>query len=97
MLVPVFNEEEVVEYFISTVNKILSDCSFTYEFIFINDGSTDKIHEILKEKISLEPRIKIINLSINFGKEQALSAGLDHASGSAVIPLDCYNKPDTHR
>ncbi|WP_289283134.1 MULTISPECIES: glycosyltransferase family 2 protein [unclassified Methylophaga] len=89
LLLPVFNEEDVLEPFISKVSAILTDRDITFELIFINDGSTDNTLQILKEQLELNKSIKIINLSRNFGKEQALSAGLDFASGQAAIPIDC--------
>ena len=89
LIVPVYNEEEVVEIFVSTVNKCLSTKNIEYEFIFINDGSTDKTFEILKELSQKDHQIKILNLSRNFGKEQALTAGLDNVNGQAAIPIDC--------
>jgi glycosyltransferase involved in cell wall biosynthesis len=89
LIVPVFNEEEVVTLFITTVEKVLSQRQISYELLFINDGSKDNTHEVLVELSKNNNRIKIINLSRNFGKEQALSAGLDFASGRAAIPIDC--------
>jgi glycosyltransferase involved in cell wall biosynthesis len=89
LIIPVFNEEEVVEIFVSTVESILVKRNISFEFIFVNDGSLDKTYEVLKDLAIGNNRIKIINLSRNFGKEIALSAGLDFASGLAGIPIDC--------
>lgn len=89
LIVPVFDEEEVIRAFISAVEKTLGNKGISYEYIFVNDGSTDKTFEILKANAEKNSKIKIINLSRNFGKELALTAGLDHATGQAAIPIDC--------
>jgi glycosyltransferase involved in cell wall biosynthesis len=89
LIIPVFNEEEVVKIFISTVEDILIARSISFEFIFVNDGSTDNTYEVLKNLSIQNSKIKIINLSRNYGKEQALSAGLDFATGLAGVPIDC--------
>jgi glycosyltransferase involved in cell wall biosynthesis len=89
LIIPVFNEEEVVKIFISTVEDILITRSISFEFIFVNDGSKDNTYEVLKNLSIQNSKIKIINLSRNYGKEQALSAGLDFATGLAGVPIDC--------
>lgn len=89
LFVPVYNEEEVIKIFISTGNRLLVPENILYEYIFLNDGSTDNTLEILKGLSKMNKRIKIITLSRNFGKEQALTAVIDHATGNAAIPIDC--------
>jgi glycosyltransferase involved in cell wall biosynthesis len=89
LIIPVFNEEEVVKIFISTVEDILIARNISFEFIFVNDGSKDNTYEVLKNLSIQNSKIKIINLSRNYGKEQALSAGLDFATGLAGVPIDC--------
>jgi len=59
-----------------------------YEIIFINDGSIDNTLNVLLKAKSKNPQIRILNLSMNFGKEAALTAGLEHAIGEVVIPID---------
>lgn len=88
-IVPVYNEKDVVDIFIRTVEQTISNLELKYEFIFINDGSTDNTYEILREIAITNPNVKVINLSRNFGKESALTAGLDFSVGSACIPIDC--------
>lgn len=88
IIVPVYNEEEVVELFLSEIIKILNIVNKTYEIIFINDGSKDNTLERLINLKKIYTKIRIINLSRNFGKESALTAGLDAARGSAIIPID---------
>ncbi len=88
VVVPMFNEEETLAVFFATIVPILEELTLRFEIVCINDGSSDQTLSILSSFRSKDERIKIIDLSRNFGKEHALSAGLDHATGEAVIPLD---------
>lgn len=67
---------------------IMQNVQRPYEIIFINDGSTDNTLNVLLKAKSKNPQIRILNLSRNFGKEAALTAGLEHAMGEVVIPID---------
>lgn len=83
------NEEEAIPCFLKTISPILdAEPSYQFELIFINDGSKDKTLEILLAARAEDPRIKIIDLARNFGKELAMAAGFQAASGDAVIPMD---------
>lgn len=88
LIAPVFNEEAALGSFFERVLPILEQTTPDYEIICVNDGSSDQSLAKLTLAHLAHPRIKVINLSRNFGKEAALTAGLDHASGDAVIPLD---------
>ena len=88
LIVPMYNEGEVVKLFFDRITPIVSSITKSYEIICVNDGSLDFTSELLIEARTTNPRIKIINLSRNFGKEAALTAGIDHAVGQAVIPID---------
>ena len=88
IVVPCFNEENVIELFIKRISEVLNKIDADYELLFINDGSTDNTIQQLIGLAQGMTFIKIINLSRNFGKEAALSAGLDHACGDIVIPMD---------
>jgi polyisoprenyl-phosphate glycosyltransferase len=89
LVVPVFNEQEAIESFINKVHQVFSNQeSITLELIFINDGSQDATLERLLEHQKLDPCIKIIDLSRNFGKESALTAGLEAATGDVIVPID---------
>lgn len=88
IVVPVFNEEETVSLFLERVNPIIDALSIRYEFVFVDDGSTDNTVRILTKIRERVPSIRILCLSRNFGKEAALTAGLEAANGSAVIPMD---------
>ena len=89
LVVPVFNESETLDLFIDRVAEVFArQPSITIELIFINDGSTDATLEILLARQVADARIKIVDLSRNFGKEAALTAGLQVAIGGVVIPID---------
>jgi len=85
---PCFNEEEVIDIFLEKISLVLQKIDLPYEIIFVNDGSTDKTLEKLLSVQKEYKEIKIINLSRNFGKESALTAGLDKANGEVIIPID---------
>ncbi|MES2204916.1 MAG: glycosyltransferase family 2 protein [Pseudomonadota bacterium] len=90
LIVPFFNEQLNVNYFLGKVKEVLFSLKerYVFEIITINDGSRDNtLDELLKYK-SIHPEIKIIDFSRNFGKEAAITAGIDFAEGDAVIPID---------
>jgi len=90
IIIPVYNEEKslslLYERLVKAVGKLAS--GYDFEFLFINDASEDKSGEVLDRLGRVEPRLKYLEFSRNFGKEIALSAGLHHAQGEAVISLD---------
>jgi glycosyltransferase involved in cell wall biosynthesis len=88
LVVPVFNEEESIDLFLDTVIPLLDQASLRFELVFINDGSRDDTFARLFERSRRDRRIRIVNLSRNFGKEAALTAGIDHAKGDILIPMD---------
>ncbi|MDS4068011.1 MAG: glycosyltransferase family 2 protein [Candidatus Competibacter sp.] len=88
-VVPVFNEAATIASFLAGMEQVLSQLSdYEFEFIFVNDGSTDDtLSNLIGISVS-DPRIIVVDLSRNFGKEAALTAGLHEAHGDAVIPID---------
>lgn len=88
IVVPMHNEEANIEPFFSRFESLFSKLEVSYEIVCVNDGSTDGTLEALKKHQEKDPHIRLIDLSRNFGKEVALSAGLDHCSGEVVIPID---------
>lgn len=88
IVVPMFNEEDVLHSFFKRLEAELKLIGEPYEIICVNDGSDDSTLALLLEASAADPRIKVLNFSRNFGKEVALTAGLDHSSGRAVVPID---------
>lgn len=90
LVVPVFNEETSIAPFLDRVLPILRrlEGQFGFEILFVNDGSFDGTERAIDEFARRVPEIGLLSLSRNFGKEAALFAGLRHARGDAVIPLD---------
>ena len=88
IVVPMLNESAVLERFFSRLVPVLEGVTEHYEILCIDDGSTDDTFQRLEAYRAANPRIRLIGLSRNFGKENALSAGLDFAAGQAVIPMD---------
>jgi polyisoprenyl-phosphate glycosyltransferase len=88
LVVPFYNEEDGCPAFFARVVPILESLTPDYEIVCVNDGSGDRTGQLLAAEHLRNRRVKLLDLSRNFGKEQALTAGLDHARGRAVIPLD---------
>ena len=88
VVVPAYNEQEVLPEFNRRLSAVLSALDFDSEVIYVNDGSTDKTPQVLDELAEKDGRVGVLHLSRNFGKEIALTAGLDHARGIAVIVID---------
>jgi len=88
VIVPAYNEEIVIKSFYQKISSVLDSQSFDAEIIFVNDGSTDSTLEILLQLKELDFRIIIVDLSRNFGKEIAMTAGLDCCKGDAVVIID---------
>ncbi len=92
LIIPVKDEEEAIDAFVARVVPILEalddPAARSFEILFIDDGSSDGTLDRIRAANAADPRIRALSLSRNFGKEAALSAGLDHARGLAVIPID---------
>ncbi|MEP8178915.1 glycosyltransferase family 2 protein [Morganella morganii] len=88
LVVPVFNEEEAIPIFYKTVRENEELKKHEVEIIFINDGSKDSTESIINALAIADSLVKPLSFTRNFGKEPALFAGLDHATGDAVIPID---------
>lgn len=88
IVIPLFNEVENLTSLNDELTKTFSDLSFDLEIIYVNDGSTDGSLDVIKELNSKDPRVNYISFSKNYGHQTALKAGLDHATGNAVISLD---------
>jgi polyisoprenyl-phosphate glycosyltransferase len=88
IVTPAFNEAAGIDRFFERLSRVLERLALSYEIVLVNDGSTDDTLARLLEHRARNAAIKVINLSRNFGKDTALSAGLDYARGRAVIPID---------
>lgn len=88
IVVPAFNEQEVLPEFHRRLCAVLDGLAATCEVVYVNDGSRDHTLEVMRQLQSGDPQVSIVDLSRNFGKEAALTAGLDHAVGDAVVVID---------
>ena len=88
ILCPFYNEDSNVGVFFETIIPIMENIGDDFEIICVNDGSTDNTLRELNEQSKSDKRIRVIDLSRNFGKEAALSAAIDFSHGDAVIPID---------
>lgn len=89
IIIPVYNEEESLPFLLERLKELTKKIeNYKFELLFVNDGSKDKTLNILKEQRKLDDRISYIDFSRNFGKEIAMIAGMDYATGDAVIFMD---------
>lgn len=88
ILVPVYNEEESIAPFIEAINSKLASIRPHIDIVFVNDGSSDGTMHAINELIKIDDSITLVNLARNFGKEAAMTAGLDYVQGDAVVLMD---------
>jgi len=89
ILIPAYNEEQVLHTLINRLDAVTSGLpNYQFEYLFVNDGSTDNTLFLLKQLVNHRNDISYVNLSRNFGKEVAMLAGFDHTKGQAVIIID---------
>ena len=88
IVVPVFNEEKVLNELYRSLTIVMNKLRESYEIIFINDGSIDNSLEIMEKLHSKDKRIKIIDFSRNYGHQIAITAGIDYATGEAIVTID---------
>ncbi len=88
LVVPVFNEEEAIPLFYQSVRKFKPFELIDVEIVFVNDGSSDTTEKIISSLAINDAKVKAVNFTRNFGKEPALFAGLEAATGDAIIPID---------
>jgi polyisoprenyl-phosphate glycosyltransferase len=86
VVAPVYDEELLVEQFVARACAASAD--YDFELVLVNDGSSDGTPELLDRIAAADPRVRVIHLSRNFGHQAALTAGLEHARGDAVVMLD---------
>lgn len=88
VVAPVYNEEEVLETFYSRVKSVLEGLDYDYEILFVDDGSRDRSYAQLVELADSDPHVRVVKFSRNFGHQMAITAGIDHACGDAVVIID---------
>lgn len=89
ILIPAYNEEQVLHTLINRLDAVTSELPhYQFEYLFVNDGSTDNTLFLLKQLVEHRTDVSYVNLSRNFGKEVAMLAGFDHTKGQAVIIID---------
>ncbi|WP_163858504.1 glycosyltransferase family 2 protein [Paenibacillus elgii] len=88
VIIPVYNEEAVLHETYRRLKQVMSQTSESYELLFVNDGSRDRSGAIIKEISAWDETVKLINFSRNFGHQIAITAGMDYASGEAIIVID---------
>jgi glycosyltransferase involved in cell wall biosynthesis len=88
IVVPAYNEEEVIPEFHKRASLVLKSLPLNVEIIYVNDGSTDRTLDVMRHLRESDQRVAIVDLSRNFGKEAAMSAGLDYSNGDAVVVID---------
>lgn len=90
LIVPVYNEEDSILGFLETLSPVIDDmrAQVRFEILFVNDGSHDGTERVIMRAAGERNDVALLNLSRNFGKEAALFAGMSHAGGDAVVPLD---------
>ena len=97
IVVPAYNEEEVLPQFHARLSAALENIGLAWEVVYVNDGSKDATLPVMLGLQAGDPRVSVLNLSRNFGKEIALTAGLDHARGTeavVVIDADLQDPPE---
>jgi glycosyltransferase involved in cell wall biosynthesis len=96
VIIPVFNEQESIDALFSRLETALNQLEYPWELLFIDDGSTDSSFQKLQKIALAHPQVKVIRFVRNFGQTAALAAGIDHASGQIVVPMDAdlQNDPE---
>jgi len=100
IIVPCYNEEETIPYFLEAADKVYESMKQKYdidmEYLFVNDGSRDKTLAVLEKYKEINPRVSYISFSRNFGKEAAMYAGLENSTGdyTVIIDADLQDPPE---
>jgi dolichol-phosphate mannosyltransferase len=88
IVIPIFNEEPTIRHLVDRLRAVIDSLHEKAEVLFVDDGSIDRSFELLKEIHQHDPRFKVLQFSRNFGHQVAISAGIDHAIGDAVVLMD---------
>ena len=88
LVVPCYNEQQSLPLFAAEISRFIDELPYPCEVVMVNDGSTDRSLEFLAEWSTRDRRIKVLNLSRNFGHQMAATAGVDYTAGDAVVLMD---------
>lgn len=88
VIVPMYNEELVIEHTYERLKETMDEAGEPYELIFVNDGSKDRTVELVSLIAECDPNVRLVDFSRNFGHQIAISAGMDYANGDAVVVID---------
>ncbi len=88
IIAPIFNEEGNIALLHERIVKVMESTGESWELILVNDGSTDRSPEMIDEAANADSRIKALHFARNFGHQIAVTAGIDHATGAAVVLID---------
>ncbi len=88
LIIPLYNEEENIQPLMSRLKEFFDENDYTYEIIFVNDGSSDTTAQLLDEQAESNDCYKVIHLRRNFGQTAAIMAGIDHAGGDILVTMD---------
>ena len=96
IIVPIYNEEDSIDPLVARLYEVLEKLPQSFEIIAVNDGSRDQSLARLRAAAAHRPELKIVNFRRNFGQTAAMMAGIDHASGAVLVPIDAdlQNDPD---
>lgn len=94
VVLPVYNERQVLEMMVHSVGAALDATGCAGEIVFVDDGSRDDSGEVLDVLAAADPRVRVLHFSRNFGHQAAVQAGLEHASGDAVVVMDADMQDD---
>ncbi|MBS2773028.1 glycosyltransferase family 2 protein [Anoxybacillus rupiensis] len=88
VIIPVYNEEPVIRETYKRLKKVMEQADGPYELLFVNDGSTDRTMTIIKELAAQDQAVHFLDFSRNFGHQIAITAGMEHAAGEAIVIID---------
>ena len=89
LVLPVYQEEAVIELFHKELTSVIAGIKgYDFELIYVNDGSTDRTADIIAGMVKKDASVRLLNLSRNFGHQNAITCGMDHADGAALICMD---------
>jgi glycosyltransferase involved in cell wall biosynthesis len=88
IVIPVYDEQDNLDLLYQRLTQVMDSVKLSYEIIFVDDGSLDRSLDLMKSLVKMDERIMVVELARNFGHQVAISAGIDHARGKAVIIMD---------